>query len=111
MATGDIFALILGGGAVAAIISGVVQIVLWKLNRKALKADKADGALTHLERAIRTLLHDRIKWLGKAYIRAGEVTTEDLRDLIDMHDCYRGLNGNGLLDNIMKQVKALKIKK
>ena len=108
---GELLAVILGAGAATAVISGAIQIVLWKLNRRVSKEDKSDTTNKHIERALKVILHDRIKWLGKHYITNGYITTEDLRDLIDMHVCYHDLKGNGLLDNVMKQVKALPIRK
>jgi hypothetical protein len=107
----EILAIILGGGSVAAIVSGFMQLVLWKLNRKAHIEDKLDNANKHIEQALKAMLHDRIKWLGKTYITNGYISTEDLRDIIDMHVCYHDMRGNGLLDNIMRQVQALPIRK
>ena len=107
----EILVIILGSGATAASVTGLLQIMLWKLNRRAAVEDRADGSHKHMECALKAILHDRIKWLGKAHITQGDISTEDLRDLIDMHVCYHELKGNGLLDNVMKQVKMLPIRK
>lgn len=58
---------------------------------------------------VRILLYDRIKSKGRKYIAAGEISTEDLEDLIVMHNTYHGLGGNGFLDKLMAEVKGLKL--
>lgn len=103
---------VLGGGFSAALVSGLIQLTLWKLNRKATKADKAGENEKHIKNALRLLMYDRIKYLGRCYIERGHVTTDDLEDLISMHECYHDdLDGNGFLDNVMAQVKLLPIRK
>lgn len=119
---------ILGGAAGAALVSGVFGVIMWKLNRKAAKEDRADERSTincaargqEIEKlqttvdvlilADRTILYDRIKHLGKSYIAQGYVILEDLEDLDRMHKVYHDpdkLNGNGFLDDLMKAVKSL----
>ena len=41
----EIWVVALGGGFAATIVSGLIQIVMWKLNRKAALDDKAKGLL------------------------------------------------------------------
>ena len=54
---------------------------------------------------------DRIKYLGRKFISAGEIRLEDLEDLIEMHKIYHDtLDGNGYLDSVMKAVNGLKIR-
>ena len=97
----------LSSSACAAVVAGIVSLVIWKWNRKATKEDKKDN----LTAGVRVLLYDRIKHLGKEYIMHGWVTAEELEDLIDMHKVYHNdLGGNGFLDNLMEQVKRLPIK-
>lgn len=119
---------ILGGAAGAALVSGVFGVIMWKLNRKAAKEDRADersaincaarGQEIHdLRQAVdvliladRTILYDRIKHLGKSFVARGYVTLEELEDLNRMHEVYHDpdkLNGNGFLDDLMKAVKSL----
>lgn len=97
----EIFAAILGSGALSALISGVFALIRDK------KAQK-DG----VRAGVRQLLYDKIKFLGRKFIADGEVSEEDLEDLIDMHKIYHDeLNGNGYLDHIMTEVKKLRIGK
>lgn len=103
---------ILGGGAAAAVVSGAIQIMIWKLNRKAELEDKSKNEDKYIKNALKILMQDRIKYLGKCYISEGSIDAEDLRDLMEMHKCYHDdLHGNGFLDNVMDQVKQLLINK
>lgn len=93
---------IISSGALSTLISGLFN--LWQMRKK-----KQDG----VREGIKILLYDRIKHLGKDYIERGYVTSDELEDLTTMHEIYHdpdGLNGNGFLDAIMKNVKSLPIK-
>ena len=93
---------IISSGALSTLISGLFN--LWQMRKK-----KQDG----VREGIKILLYDRIKHLGKAYIERGYITAEELEDLTTMHEIYHdpyGLNGNGFLDAIMRNVKSLPIK-
>lgn len=112
MDQGQIIALVLGGGCTTALVSGLIQIALWKLNRKATKDDKETASEKQVKNALRILLCDRIKYLGRCYIDQGFVIVDDLEDIVEMHKCYHDdLDGNGFLDTLMAQVKALPIRK
>lgn len=110
----------------AGIVAGLFGLWQWRLNRKAQKEDKAadravvscaargreieqlQKTVNHLIVADRTLLYDRIKNLAKTYIKREYITVEEYEDLERMHKVYHDdLNGNGFLDDIMKEVKKL----
>lgn len=102
----EIWLAVLTGGAAAALVSGLFQLMLQNMNRKAAKEDKNDDT----KEALRILLYDRIKHLGRDYIERGFISSEDLEDIIAMHKVYHdNLSGNGFLDSIMSQVKSLPI--
>lgn len=83
------------------VVSGVVSIITLIINRKDKNNKQTKG--------LRILLYDRIKHLGRCYIDAGEVSYDDLEDLINMHKVYHDdLGGNGFLDSIMSQVDRLR---
>ena len=104
----DLLIVVLGSGGMSAIISFITQIVMWKLEHRAKKEDGEDL----VKGALRVILHDRIKYLAKRYIEDGFVEGEDKRDLIEMHVYYHDhLGGNGFLDHMMKDVKALPLLK
>lgn len=90
---------VISSGALTAFVQGIIA---WKRSKKM--------AQTGVSAGVRILLYDRIKHLGKDYISRGEITTEELEDLIEMHRIYHDdLGGNGFLDRLMKEVQKLKI--
>ena len=92
---------IIGSGALSSLIAGIFNLIQ---NRK----NKKDG----VSKGVRQLLYDRIKHLGRCYISVGEISAEDLEDLMQMHSIYHtDLGGNGYLDNLMEQVKRLPVKR
>lgn len=95
----------------AAIIKLLESVIMWKLNRGALKEDKCDINHKVLKDAIRVILHDRIKYLGRSYLVAGSVSFDDRKDLVEMHGIYHNdLDGNGNLDYVMSEVMKLPLK-
>lgn len=125
----DLLKVFLGGAGGAALVAGFFTLLQWLLNRKATTEDKAADRkvadckargedIARVEKRVDALyvanriqMYDRIKHLGKSYIRQEEISAEDLKDLIDMHKCYHDdLGGNGFLDEIMEQVRHLPIK-
>ena len=96
-----IFAALLGSSTVSALVSHLLQ-------KSAEKRRKYTGA----EAGVRMLLYDRIKCLGLRYIGEGAVCSDSLEDLIEMHRIYHDeLGGNGFLDGVMDQVKALPVQR
>lgn len=113
----------LTGGAIVALIQGGFGVVMWLLNRRAKKKDDGDQnienrlnvieAQTNAQsEALKYIMYDRIRFLGQEYIAEGEIDFDDRRILNAMHSVYHsGLNGNGDLDNLMRDVNALKLKR
>lgn len=54
--------------------------------------------------------YDRVRHLGMAYIKAGQITAEELHGLMELHEAYKILGGNGFLDKLMEEVNNLRIK-
>ena len=93
----DVVIAIIGSGALSALISGCISLMK---DRKT----KDDG----VRAGVRMMLYDRIKFLGLKYIQHGSIDPEQLEDIIEMHKIYHtDLGGNGYLDSVMGQVKAL----
>lgn len=92
---------------IAIVASGVLSTLISNLfARSQRKKQKEDGVAL----GTRMLLYMQIKSQGLKYIEAGEITSDELEDLIEAHKIYHNeLNGNGFLDNIMKQVGNVKI--
>lgn len=120
---------IISGGVAAAFIKILDNIIVWKLNRKAAQADKAaqdedkkaqekeeefeamKSSVRDLAVGQKVILHDRIKYLGRGYLRSGEVDLDDRHDLIEMHEAYHSLGGNGNLDALMEEILELPLKR
>lgn len=102
----QLLATLFAGAFGAAVASGVFGILMYRMKRRDDLADKNDD----IRIALRMIMYDRIKHLGKSYIARGSITAEELEDLIKMHGVYHNnLAGNGFLDNLMDQVKRLPI--
>lgn len=101
----DLLIGILGAG----IGSGVMAIVLAWLQRKWRKEDKHDERMDALIDAQKVLMIDRVKYLGKYYIKHGEITIDDKETLNDMYKAYKALGGNGHLDATMQEVDRLRV--
>lgn len=119
---GDLVAVLLGGTLGAAIINGINERKMLKMQHEYQKEEKAQtnvqDKLKEIEtktdaqsEAIRYILYDRIRYLGQAYIAEKEVDFDDRRILRDMHRSYHnGLGGNGDLDKLMEAVDNLPLK-
>ena len=86
---------VLGSSGLSAIIVAVLQHHWNK-----------DSAVTT---ALKVLLIDRVRYLGRCYIEDGEIHLDDKETLTEMHKAYEGLGGNGDLDILMNEVSKLKI--
>ena len=53
---------------------------------------------------------DRVKYLGRTFIRAGEISLEDKQNLKLMYDSHKDLGGNGDLDTVMEEIAHLPVK-
>lgn len=84
--------------------TGLSALVTGLFARSREKRRQHDG----VQAGVRMLLYDRIKHLGTKYLADGYVKPDALEDLIAMHKIYQDeLGGNGFLDKIMKDVRAL----
>ena len=125
----NIIGYILTGGVAAACIKLLDNLVQWVLNRRAAKKDKAANeerkteaekekelddvktSVQYLATGQMVILHDRIKYLGRGYIKAEEIDIDDREDLIKMHEVYHQLGGNGNLNALMEEILDLPLRK
>ena len=109
--------------------AGIMVIAQMLLNRKWQKEDKKEAKkdrteeiitkldqlsadVKHVKAANKSILSDRIKWLGTKYLDDGEIEFEDRRNLHDLHDAYHNhCGGNGDYDILMRDIDALPLKR
>ncbi len=89
--------------------SGVSSIIVALLHRHWAKKDKHDERVDALVDATKVQMIDRVRWLGRGYIEAGEIRLEDKENLNEMYKAYKRLGGNGHLDTVMDEVNHLKV--
>lgn len=90
------------------LLSGGVGVVMAQALLDAIKARRRKGSAE--QNGLRILLYDRIKHLGKSYLRRGSISFEEREDLNAMHQVYHNeLGGNGDLDALMKAVFELNL--
>lgn len=89
--------------------SGVMSIILAVLQRRWNKNDGQEEKLNALVDGQKLMMLDRVKHLGKRYIEKGEISFEDKESVIEMHNAYKKLGGNGHLDMVMAEIEKLKV--
>ena len=95
--------MIIAAALSSSLLTAIINNAFTLLNKKS---DKNNA----IRNGVQLILYSEIKRLGKKYIDAGQVSYEDLEDLIKMHKCYHSdLSGNGYLDSLMDSVKELRI--
>ena len=71
------------------------------------KEESEEQAL--LKSALVALLHDRLYFACQEYIKAGEITVDDLDNLGMLYEIYHALGGNGTGTNLYNRCCKLKI--
>lgn len=97
-----------GGTAVAELIRQLGSLITRFVDRKTGKKDETQKRFDTLELGLRTILEDRIDYLGRCYIKNGEIKQSDKSRLKAMHKVYHDdLHGNGNLDDLMEDVEEV----
>lgn len=90
--------------------SGIASIVVACLQRHWSKKDKGDARIDALVEAQQVMMIDRVRYLGRNYIKNGYVALQDKENLCSMYAAYKALGGNGHLETIMSEVDRLEVK-
>lgn len=102
---------VLGGSALAALITELGGYIRARQAEKYKTEDKETDEISALKIGMRYLMFDRIRHIGQSYLKDGEVDFDDRRILNDMHSLYHNeLGGNGDLDVLMESVNSLPLK-
>lgn len=103
---------LLGGSTVAALINQIGEGVRQRRKRKYEIDGTEQADIIALKSALKWVLYDRVRYLGIEYISEGSIDFDDRRILNEIHSCYHNsLGGNGDLNNLMKAVNDLPLKK
>lgn len=99
---------LLSGGIGAAIATGVMGIILYKIKRADERSDaRAQASAAHTT-ALRYMMLFMIRWQGTELIRGGSITWEDRKMMHKWHDLYHNeLGGNGDADLLMAAIDNL----
>lgn len=104
MDSAEIWVMFLTGAAGAAVCSGIISIVQMIIRRWWEKSDKGSAQT----KALRYLMLYIMIQTAKGYIRDGEISMDDRRQLHKWHELYHdGLGGNGDMDKLMAEVNKL----
>lgn len=90
--------------------SGIASIVVACLNRYWSKKDRGDARIDALVEAQQVMMIDRVRYLGKEYIKDGFITLADKENLKHMHEAYKALGGNGHLETVMSEIDRLEVR-
>ena len=101
-----ILTVILGSSVVLEIVKAIIG---W-LQSKKVNLTALAGTVSKLANAQQISMRDRIKWLAKKYIQAGEIDIDDLAILEEMYSSYHDLGGNGYIETVMTCVRSLPVK-
>ena len=125
----EIIQTLVASGVAVAFLKIVEKVIEWRLARKAAREDREAGdeqtadqrrddkikaigeQLEALAAGHKVSMRDRITYLGRRYIKDGSVAFDDRDTLIEMHEAYHALGGNGHMDAIMAEVMKLQLKK
>lgn len=90
------------------VFSVVLNIVLlYGFQRYTERQKKTETKQQALEQGVRSLLRDRIIQSCVKYTNQGHVPLEELDNVTDMFNAYKGLDGNGAAEAIYKRFLTL----
>lgn len=111
----------LTGACGAGIVTIIGNVIMFWLNRRAVKEDKADADIENrlkeqekdteaLKEGVQALLHDRLYSGAAQCMKDGQITQSELSNMEHLYESYHNLGGNGTGTELFKRVKALPIK-
>ena len=94
----------------AGIGSGIMMIFHSMLQRRWQKNDKAVDQMDAQTEALKVIMIDRVKQLGREYIKQGYILVDDKETIKEMYQSYKRLGGNGQLSTIMGEINKLEVR-
>lgn len=103
----DILTVVLGAGSITALVAGIINIRLYRLKRKDEKDDKKEDKDDLLKYGVRLLMRSYLSDKARKHISNGHIIYEDLKEILEQHEYYKKLGGNGYLDGLMSDIHKL----
>ncbi len=99
---------LLSGGIGAAVATGIMSIIIYKIQRADARADARAHKCFAQTTALRYIMLFVIRQQGTELIRHGSITWEDRKMMHKWHDLYHNeLGGNGDADLLMAAIDNL----
>lgn len=95
-------------------MSGLMAIILAKMNRKWSKEDKNDEKMEILINCLSVIMVDNVRRAGKDYVQQKEITLEEKESIEEMYTVYGDLrkekqDPKDKLGTIMQEVRRLPV--
>ena len=90
--------------------TGIFNLITTILQHRWGKKDSTDKRIDALVEAQTVIMIDRVRFLGRSYIKDGEISLSDKENLRGMYRAYKALGGNGHLETVMEEVEELDVK-
>ena len=66
--------------------------------------------LKSIQLGLQAILRDRLLQAYKYYKEAGSITYQEMNNLLNMYNMYHSLGANGVMDEIVEDIKNIPIK-
>lgn len=118
---------VLSGGAAAALIKLMDNVIVKLMDRKGVSktarledikksVDSATSSIEkvadeqkHIGNGVRILMSERLNSMFLDVLNKNEITLSERKEMLNMHDIYHSLGGNGDYDELLKRIMALNI--
>lgn len=118
---------VLSGGAAAALIKLLDNVIVKLMDRKGVSktarledikksVDSATSSIEkvadeqkHIGNGVRILMSERLNSMFLDVLNKNEITLSERKEMLNMHDIYHSLGGNGDYDELLKRIMALNI--
>lgn len=98
------------GQLVPIFFTGLVGYLFAKLKAKDKTEKDAAARLASMEKGIMVLMRNELRKQHDGYMETGHITSEQLRQYIEVDDAYTGVGGNHVNTEWMEDIKELPIK-
>lgn len=95
---------------VSAIIWGLVEMAVVSFVTYVVKMVRGHNSqIKSMKKGMMWIQHDRLLELCKMYLRAREITVDELENLTGLYESYKELGGNGTIKKLFEKVQNLPV--